>query len=146
MPNQTVIDYLNSIKWEYADKDENAFNELKRRIVQTGHSRRLITYSQLVNGIIFNFPNMLNYQIHVWDWSGLDRHIIGDYLARISKETYIESGFFATAIVVDNSEDHQPGWQFFEWVGKMGFIDTNDNNSILTFWIENVNKAYTWYR
>lgn len=43
-----IIAKLNTIKWEYADKDLNAISELKNRIEETGRKFGLISYTDLL--------------------------------------------------------------------------------------------------
>jgi len=49
---------LQSITWEYADKDPTALAALTARIEVSGRGLALITYSDLVQDVVFHFPNI----------------------------------------------------------------------------------------
>ena len=121
---------LRNIVWQYGDKDPVAREQLKERIEETGRNLQLTTYSELVNGIIFHLPNVMegaDYQIHTFDWSGLDRRIIGDFLGHITME-------------------YKPSKHFFDWMASLNVLPNLDEETVLAFWAEHVNLAHNWYR
>ena len=139
---------LSEIEWEYADKDPEALAVLTKRIEEKGRNLGLITYSELVTGMVFHFPNINDggpYQIHTYDWSGLDRRIIGDFLGYISVRSYLEHGFMASALVVNRSES-QPSDIFFEWMESLDVLPNLREDTVLAFWAEQVKKAHNWYK
>ena len=139
---------MHSFNWIYADKDLNALGVLEQRIADTGRRLQLITYSQLVGGMAFHLPNVRNgeaYQIQTFEWSGLDRAIIGEFLGYISTRSYEQAGFMASALVV-NAMEFKPSWHFFEWMRTLQVLPNLDDNTVLAFWAEQVNRAHNWYR
>jgi hypothetical protein len=80
-------------KWAWADKDPNALAALEQRIAETGRNLELITYSDLVKGLDFHLPNVRNgepYRVPIYDWSGFDRGMVGEFLGYISTRSYCE--------------------------------------------------------
>ena len=95
------------IQWSYGDKDPAALAVLQKRISEVGRSLGLITYTDLVKGVEFHLPNINNgaaYSITTYNWTGLDRRIIGDFLGYASYQSYSNHGFMASALVVNRDE------------------------------------------
>jgi hypothetical protein len=139
---------LRAIQWQYAELDPDAIAELTQRIRDTGKKFGLISYTDLVKGVDFHYPNINSgeaYRINIYDWSGLDRRIIGDCLGFISKESYIEAGFLASALVVARLES-KPSDIFFEWMHSLDVLPNLKEDTILAFWSEQVKKAHHWYK
>jgi len=137
-----------AVQWTYADKDPGARAELTRRIADAGGRLGLITYSDLVRGVTFHLPNIRNgeaYTISVYDWTGLDRRIIGEFLGYISMESWEEGGFLASALVV-NKQEYKPSDIFFEWMRQLGVLPDLREDTVLAFWADQVNKGHNWYR
>jgi len=139
-----------AMKWTYADKDHEARRLLADRIEQAGGRGDFITYSKLVEDVVFHLPNINNgddYRIHTYDWSGLDRRIIGDFLGHISMESYQAHDFFASALVVsaEKSKSAMPSRIFFQWMETLNVIPDLSENSVLRFWTEQTRKAFDWY-
>src|SRR5699024_9527089 len=71
------------IRWSYADRDQEALAELRRRLAATGRREGLIDYSALVRGVAFCIPTVTGGQpctIDTHDWQDLDRDLLGDFL------------------------------------------------------------------
>lgn len=139
---------LEAIVWEYADKDAVALGQLRSRIEETGRKFGLISYSDLVKGVQFHFPSIANgraYQIDTYDWSGLDRRIIGDCLGYISYESYMKAEFMASALVIARLES-KPSDIFFEWMESLGVLPNLKDETVISFWVEQVKKAHHWYK
>ncbi len=139
---------LKAIIWEYADKDPQAIAILRERIEDTGRKFRLIAYSDIVKGIEFHYPNINNgqtYRIDTYDWSGLDRRIIGDCLGYLSMESYLNAGFMCSALVIARLES-KPSDIFFEWMESLGVLPNLKEDTVLAFWSGEVKKAHQWYK
>jgi hypothetical protein len=98
--------------------------------------------------VTFHLPNIRNgepYTISVYDWTGLDRRIIGEFLGYISMESYEEAGFMASALVV-NKLEYQPSDIFFEWMRQLGVLPDLNEDTVLAFWADQVNKGHNWYK
>ena len=148
MPLDPIQAKLEAVQWEYADKDLEAVNELTGRIAETGRKFGLISYSDLVKGIEFHFPNIAGgrtYRIDTYDWSGLDRRIIGDCLGYISWRSYTEAQFMASALVIARLES-KPSDIFFEWMETLGVLPNTKEDTVLAFWSLQVKKAHHWYK
>lgn len=135
------------IKWSYGDKDARALAELDRRIAEAGRKLAMITYSDLVRGVTFCLPNVKQgqpFQINTYEWSGLDRAVLGEFLGYISTRSYRDYGFMASALVVNKAE-YQPSDHFFQWMKTLNVLPDLEEDTVLRFWIEQVNKAHNWY-
>lgn len=144
----TLKERMANVKWHYAGKDENALLILEERIAETGRNLQLITYSDLVKGVPFQLPNVRDgkaFQISIYDWSGLDRAILGEFLGYISMRSYEAGGFMASALVV-NREEYKPSDHFFEWMKQLKALPDTKQDTILAFWADQVNKAHNWYK
>lgn len=140
---------LQAVQWQYADQDLRAIDVLTGRIRETGRKFGLISYTDLVDGIEFHYRNINNgapHQISVWgEWTGLDRRIIGDCLGFISRNSYLEAGFMASALVIARQES-KPSDIFFEWMRDLGVLPNLREDTVLAFWSEQVKRAHHWYR
>lgn len=149
--NRTMDDIeekLRSAKWEYADQNPSVIHNLETRIAETGRKFGLISYSDLVNGVDFAYPNINNgqpFRISIYDWSGSDRRIVGDCLGYISMRSYIQARFMASCLVVARTES-KPSDIFFDWMVDLEVIPDASEHSILAFWADQVKRAHSWYR
>ena len=147
MKMDAIAEKMRVIEWSYGDKDPAALAILKERIAEAGRNLKLITYGDLVRGVEFHLSNIRSgetYQIRVYDWSGLDRAIIGDFLGRVSTDSYLEAGFMASALVV-NKDECKPSRHFFDWMHSLDVLPNLNENTVLAFWADQVNKAHKWY-
>ena len=143
----SIAEKLKATEWEYADKDHQALAVLRQRIEDTGRYFGLISHSDLVKGVEFHYANINDgraYRIDTYDWSGLDRRIIGDCLGYLSMESYLEAGFMCSALVIARLES-RPSDTFFEWMEYLDVLPDLEEDTILAFWAEQVKKAHHWY-
>ena len=136
------------MEWAYAENDPASLSILRDRITEVGRNFGLISYSDLVKGVQFSFPNINDgkpFQIYSHDWSGLDRRIIGDLLGYLSMESYLDAGFMASALVIGR-EQSKPSYSFFEWMKELNVLPDTSEETILVFWAEQVKKAHQWYK
>lgn len=139
---------LRETQYQYADKDPTALGQLRDRVVQTGRRFGLISYTDLVRDVEFHYPNINHgraHQIRGWEWSGLDRRIVGDCLAYISMESYVEARFMASALVIGRLES-RPSDMFFEWMESLGVLPDTREDTVLAFWSDQVRRAHHWYK
>ena len=130
------------------DDNSKAILGIEKRIKKTGEIGVPIIYSDLVRNIEFSSPNLNDgepFFISNTDWSGLNRALIGQLLAKISIKSYKEHGFMASALVV-NSSEYKPSAHFFEWMNYLGIIPNLNDSTILIFWVEQVRKAVNHYK
>ena len=141
-----VLGRIRKIRWHYADGDSAARKELERRLGDAARREKLIPYSDLVRGITFNLLNVREspVELGVPEWTDLHRAILGDFLGRISCDSYEQAGFLASAVAV-SSTDHQPSEGFKALVKELGLASTQ-GNAYLAFWIDQVHKAQKWYK
>lgn len=69
---QHIVQQLQGIVWQYADRDLAALGILRERISDTGRKFGLISYSDIVKGVDFHFSNIgegRTYRIDTYDWS-----------------------------------------------------------------------------
>ena len=142
-----VMEKLDRIEWPWADKDFEALEAIEARIADVGCRLALITYSDLVRGIRFNVPSLhagKSFEINVHDWTDLDRALIGDFLGLASTRSYKKAQFMASALVVSKGEC-KPSWHFFQWLEKLDILPDLDDDTVMAFWANEVNKAHVWY-
>jgi hypothetical protein len=137
-------------QWNYAPQDPTAYTKLEKRIAETGRKLSLITYSDLVQGIEFHVPSAYGGHGHYMNitgngFTGLDRHILGDFLGQISCNSYCKYGFMANALVVNRAE-YRPSSIFFDWMEWLNVLPDKKDDTILKFWTEELNKAHNWYK
>lgn len=150
MNRKKVLTALENTQWEYAINDEaNALQELAQRIARTGRlGRSLISYSNLVAGVRFQFSNVNDgdpFEIDTHNWHGLHRRIIGDCLGYLSCLSYRDHDFMASALVAGLIEN-RPSEIFFEWMQSLGAIPNLSEKAITEFWVNEVSKAVAWYK
>ena len=150
MSREIILAALDEVEWPYAPNDENAvLQEFQDRICRTARlGASLISYSNLVAGVTFRFSNVNNgepFVIDVQDWQGLHRRIVGDCLGYLSYISYRDYDFMASALVAGLAEN-RPSEIFFEWMNDLGAIPNLSEESITSFWVNEVNKAIAWYQ
>ncbi|MEM9814798.1 MAG: hypothetical protein AAF827_00050 [Cyanobacteria bacterium P01_D01_bin.6] len=107
-----------------------------------------MTYSQLVQGIEFCIPSITDgkpFRLNISGWTDQDRHIIGQFLGKLSCESDESHWFMANALVVDAIEG-RPSKNFFGWMEYIEAIPDKSETAILSFWADHVQKAHKWYR
>jgi len=142
-----LCETMKSINWRWADKDPSALAILEERIEKTGCELGLITYSELVSGVVFHLRdggNAKPYLIQTNDWTGIDRGIIADFLGYISMRSYCAYGFMASALVISRRES-KPSDAFFDWMVTLKVLPETSNTTVLKYWTAEVAKAHNWY-
>jgi hypothetical protein len=141
-----IAERFRSIEWRYAPQDARALSELEDRVAATARRRALITYSDLVRGVVFNLPNLHDpmRQIDVREWEDLDRAIVGDFLGYMSMRSYDLGEFFSSALVVSKMNG-QPGEGFYALLKELGLIASSKTDKAMYLWAEHVDKAHAWY-
>lgn len=142
-----IAQLMADFEFPFSHQDPAAVTILEQRISEAGKRLQLITYSDLVKGVDFCLPSVKKtglYRIQIYDWSGLDRAILGDFLGCISTRSYREHGFMASALVVNRGE-YKPSDHFFEWMEKLNALESMKEDKVLEFWAKEVNKAHNWY-
>lgn len=147
---ELILNRLYEHEWPYASNvNPLALQEMTNRIARTGRlGSSLISYSNLVSGITFQFPNVQNnmpFVIDVRNWEGLHRRIVGDCLGYISFISYKEHDFMASSLVAGITTN-KPSDIFFEWMKSLGAIENLTEKSIDEFWIDQVKKSVAWYK
>ncbi len=134
------------MQWRYAEEDPKALAELERRIAVQGRAGKTIVYSDLVRGVRFDLPSLKDSPryIDIHAWQPLDRSIVGDFLAEISRRSYERGRFLASALAV-NAEGF-PGDGFYSLLTELGLIPMKTSSLGLEVWVEHVKKAQAWYK
>ena len=76
--------------WHYIG-DTSATYEISRRLAQRARQEDVITYSDLVRGVVFHLPNVYTgrpFELGIPEWEDLHRAIIGECLAEVSLLTF----------------------------------------------------------
>lgn len=148
MDRNSVIEVLDAVEWPFAPFDLDACQELANRIARTGRlGQNLISYSNLVSGVNFSLPTINNgepYVIDTYNWEGLDRRILGDFLGYISAASFREANFMASALVV-GLKNNQPSEMFFDWMHELKVLPILSEKAVAEFWVQQVSKAVAWY-
>lgn len=143
-----ILAQMQAVNWTYADKDPGALEELRRRLEDAGRRTKLLRYSEIAQGVVFHLPQIRGggpYEITTWEWSGLDRRIIGDFLGYLSMESWRDAQFMVSALVVSGVE-YQPSDIFFEWMKQLGVLPNLKQATVLAFWSDQVKRAFAHYR
>jgi hypothetical protein len=137
---------LAEMDWAYADGDPTACAELARRIAAVGRTAKdFLTYSQLVDGVTFQLPNVADGQpFEIREWTSLDRAIIGSFLGKIAADSYQEGRFLASALVI-GVESNGPGDGFYGLAEDVGLLHSPSETARLRFWFDQVKLARDWY-
>jgi hypothetical protein len=132
------------------DEDVAALQEMKRRLAQVARRQPddIITYSDLVKGITFQFPTVQTgspIELGVPHWQGLHQSIIGGCLGRLSCETYLEGRFLISAVAVSKAT-MEPSDGFNALLADLGFVGSKRDRRCVEIWISHLRKAYDWCR
>jgi hypothetical protein len=146
-----VREKFDQIRWYYADKDPDARAELARRIrerARRGEESEPLTYSELVEGVVFRLPNVnggVPFQLGMPEWTELDRKILGEFLGYISKESYEEGGIIASALVVSKTTS-KPSEGFRALMRQVGLLRGSKSDDATLLWVSELRKAQDWYK
>lgn len=141
----TALDRIRAMRWHYADGDPAARAELERRLADIARRGDLVRYADLVRGITFNLSNVQSspLELGVPEWTALHRAILGEFLGKISCDSYERAGFLASALAV-SGHTGEPSEGFRELVRELGLASTQ-GTAYLAFWGDQVRKAHEWY-
>jgi hypothetical protein len=145
-----ILTTMTSSGWPYAcNETTDAVQEMADRIARTGRlNASLISYSNLVSGISFQFTNIEHnspFVIDVQHWEGLHRRLVGDCLGYISYLSYRDYDFMASSLVAGLTTN-QPSDLFFEWMEEIGVINNTKQATVEAFWVDQVKKSVAWYK
>lgn len=151
-----------SLKWlrdvleviNFIDGPENpeAIQAMKERIAEYARRRQLLSYSELVSGILFIKPKYFGKEPHLintYSWTGDERHMIGTALAQIVMETVGESNCIITTIVTHKNPNEfgtLPSEVFWKWIQSLGVIDTINEQEVMMFWGQQIEATFRYYR
>jgi len=142
-----VLQKFSQLEWHYID-DEDALDEVRRRLTLTARNEGLIPYSKLVEGIKFELSNVNRgrpFQIGIGgEWSDLHRAIVGEILGWLSFESYKRGKFLASALAVSKSTE-KPSEGFGKLVKQVGLLPTGGKQNLVFFWSDLVQQAYDWF-
>src|SRR3954468_1208714 len=94
---------IRKMQWSYAEEEPSARAEIEKRLAETARHGALITYAELVRGITFRLPNVAQgqpFHLGIPEWTELQSAILKDFLNYISYDSYMRSGFLASAVAV----------------------------------------------
>lgn len=128
-------------------ENQDARDKLKERIAEAGRKRKLISYSELVQGIKFECSTISPkpFEIHSFDWTGPQRRMIGHELARITEQTVEDAGCIITTIVVDKTEN-SPSKVLFGWLYDVGVLPDLEEGTVLAFWAHQVKLTHEYFK
>jgi len=133
--------------WPYSEAAPEAVAELGRRVAEVGKRRALVHYSKLVGGLDLRMANVNGgapFELGVPDWTDQDRNMLGDFLGRLSLDSYQRGNFLASALVTAKGTQ-EPGEGFWNFVGELGLLTSTSPTRRLMFWSEQVRIAHDWY-
>ena len=110
--------------WPYADEDPVALAAMAKRVADTGRSKTLINYTELVKSIDVCVPTVNGgrpFRLGVPEWADLHRAVVGDFLGRLCVDTYREGGFMGSALVVLR-DTKQPSHGYRELMRRLGVL------------------------
>jgi|SRR5690606_15627290 len=142
-----IAQALQNKDWKYGGADTAALDQMRMRIDKTGRRKTLMTYKELVDGVLFRIPNVSGgapFHIDLAEGRNLDREILGSFLGRLCAESYPARGFMASALVVSEATS-QPGAGFGRLMREIGAVRSTRKTAVEEFWIEQVKRAHDWY-
>ena len=149
MNREKILAAMSKTEWAFALNDQaGAIKQMAERIARQGRLQALITYSNLVSGITFQFSNVnggKSFVIDTHNWQGLDRRILGDSLGYLSYLSYRDHDFMASAVVAGLPAG-RPSTFFFEWMVSLKALSNTSEKAIDEFWVKEVIKAHAWYK
>lgn len=143
-----ILARMQSHEHHFALRDPAAFRLLRERIQAVARRGDFITYSELVEGVTFNIPNINGgnpYRIDTAQWIDLDRLLIGEFLGLISTESFRDHGYMLSSLVVRKGEP-RPSEHFFEWMHFLELIPDLTEESVDEFWSQQVRLAFEHLR
>jgi hypothetical protein len=143
------LDKMMAKRWPYSEACPEAVAELGRRIAAVGKRRDLVHYSKLVSGLELRLANAdegvgVRFELGVPEWTDQHRNILGDFLGRLSLESYQRGKFLASALVTAKGTQ-EPGEGFWNFVEELGLFTSTSPTRRLMFWTEQVRLAHDWY-
>lgn len=147
MTADPVLRKVEQTRFPLAELDLRAVAILRQRIADTARKGvgKTIPYGQLVDGVMFHLDNVNGGRPFEMDPHHLTqnhRHIIGEFLGCLARESFLEAGFFSSALVVNKGEE-RPSKPFFQWVKQLGAL--TDDGDEEAFWLGQLRKAHDWY-
>lgn len=133
--------------WPYSEACPEAVAEFGRRIAAVGKRQALVHYSKLVGGLELQLPNIdggTPFELGMPEWGDLHRNILGDFLGRVSLDSYQRGQFLASALVTSKGTQ-EPGEGFWNFVEELGLLTSTSPNKRLMFWSDQVRLAHEWY-
>lgn len=133
--------------WHYIG-DTAAIREISRRLAERARQEDVITYSELVRGIVFHLPNVSSgrpFELGIPEWEDLHRAIIGECLAEVSLITFEAGEFLASAVAVSKATG-EPSDGFRSLLEKLGFVSSRSDPRSLAVWVEQLRKSYAWFQ
>jgi hypothetical protein len=128
------------------DEDLAALQQMRQRLASTARAEQVISYSDLVKGILFHLPTVRSHgtlELGVPEWSDLHRTIIGNCLGRLSCESYEQGKFLISSVAVSKSTG-EPSDGFRELLTELGLATSKRADECLTVWLEQLAKTYAW--
>ena len=128
------------------DGDTAALKEFESRIAGAARARDVVTYSGLVQGVSICLPNVSGgspFELGIPEWMDLHRAILGEYLFRLSHDSFQAGQFFSSAVVVSKAE-MMPSDGFRELLLQVGLIGSKTDTRWMDVWITHLNLAYDW--
>lgn len=141
------LEKLRSKSWPYSEADPAALVEIGRRVAEVGRRKDLITYSKLASGVTLRMAQVNDgepFELGVPEWSDQDRAILGEFLGRLSLESYERGKFLATALVTAKGTQ-EPSQGFWNFVEELGLFTSTSPTRRLMFWSQQVQLAHAWY-
>jgi hypothetical protein len=128
------------------DGDVGALREFNHRLAATARHEGVITYSDLVRGVVMHLPNVQNgapFELGVPEWTDLHRAIIGECLGRLACDSYLEAGFLISSVAVSKTS-MEPSEGFRALLEKLGMVGSRRDSSLDAVWLEHLRGAYQW--
>ncbi len=141
------LEKMLSKAWPYSEACPEAVAEMGRRIAAVGKRGALVHYSKLVSNLEVRMANIdggTPFELGVPEWSDQHRNILGDFLGKLSLESYQRGKFLASALVTAKGTQ-EPGEGFWNFVEELGLLTSTSPTRRLMFWSEQVRLAHEWY-
>jgi uncharacterized protein (DUF433 family) len=145
-PADPVLRNVEQSRFPLAEQDLRAAAILRRSIADTARKGEgeTVPYGKLVEGVKFHLETVNEgrpFEMDPRHLTQLHRHIIGEFLGYLARESFLLGRFFSSALVV-NKEEGRPSPSFFEWVRALGALRNGDEEA---FWTDQLRRAHRWY-
>lgn len=129
----------------YTDVNSDALRVMSQRIAEAARKKGggTLTYGELVKDVPLHMGSR-EFTISARGFTANNRRLLSWLLGHLSKQSYLQGEFFASALVVDK-KTRKPGTLFFRFVHELGALNEQTPEAESRFWQAQRLKAHEFY-